>query len=386
VKRIHIRDALWIPLWFIHSGILAGSFYTFQQDTSVIQQDTVYQSTTRPTFDPSYRFGDPISNREPKSALQLDDPSNVDYDIEYDSGFSYSVYERVGETDFRPPTVMSFQEYDAYHNQQIINDYWKEQSLGLDGESAVSGRRLIPKLYISPVFDRIFGGSYVDIQPTGFVNLDFGGLFQFIDNPQVPERQRRNGGFNFNMQISSNVVGKIGDKLAVTFNFDNNNTFDFQNDMKIEYTGYEEEIIKKIEIGNVSMPVSNSLISGAQSLFGVKTQLQFGKLFVTGIASRQRGRNDVISIENGVDEQQFEIRASNYDENRHFFLGHFFRENYEAWLSGLPQVISGVNITRIDVYVLNRNNNTEDTRNFLAFMDLGESDRVSGIFGIIISV
>ena len=184
-----------------------------------------------------------------------------------------------------------------------------------------------------------------------------------------------------NMQISSNVVGKIGEKLAVTFNFDNNNTFDFQNDMKVDYTGFDEEIIKKIEVGNVSMPVSNSLIAGAQSLFGVKTQLQFGRLYITGIASRQRGRNEVLNIENGVDAQQFELRASDYDENRHFFLGHFFRDNYGIlpgqWLSNLPQVTSGVNITRLEVYVVNRNNETSETRNFLALADLGESRRIN---------
>ena len=346
------------------------------QNTESDKPDSVYQPSVRPNPIPSYRFGDPFSNRTSKSPMQLKDPSSLDYELKYDSGFNYSIYERIGETNFRPATTMTFEQYDRYHDQQIINEYWRDQSIGLEGESAVGGRRLIPKLYISPTLDRIFGGSYVDIQPTGFVNLDFGGRFQYLDNPAIPERQRRNGGFNFDMQISSNVVGKIGEKLAVTFNFDNNNTFDFQNDMKVDYTGFEEEIIKKIEVGNVSMPVSNSLISGAQSLFGVKTQLQFGKLYVTGIASRQRGRNEVLNIENGVDEQQFELRASDYDENRHYFLGHFFRENYGIrpgqWLSQLPQITSGVNITRVEVYVLNRNNETAETRNFLALMDLGE--------------
>ncbi len=346
-----------------------------------MDQDTVYQPSEQPKFNPQFRFGDPISTRTSKSPFILNDPSQIEYELSYDSIFRYSIFEQLGDTYFRPATTLSFDEYDRLYSQKIISDYWRDQSIGLEGESAVGGRRLIPKLYVSPVLDRIFGGSYVDIQPTGFVNLDFGGLFQFLDNPSIPEQQRRNGGFNFNMQISSNVVGKIGEKLAVTFNFDNNNTFDFQNDMKVDYTGFDEEIIKKIEVGNVSMPVSNSLIAGAQSLFGVKTQLQFGRLYITGIASRQRGRNEVLNIENGVDAQQFELRASDYDENRHFFLGHFFRDNYGIlpgqWLSNLPQVTSGVNITRLEVYVVNRNNETSETRNFLALADLGESRRIN---------
>ena len=409
-RGLHIRRR--IPILILL--VWASSFVAFPASAFYFQQDTVRQDTTvqretgqetaeqdstevtpytpskTPTFRPQYRFGDPFSNRTSQSPLLLNDPSQLDFRVDYDtSGVNYSIFEKLSEVNFRPATSMSFTEFDRYTTSQINRQYWKDRSAGLDGESAVSGRRLIPKLYISPVFDRIFGGSYIDIQPTGFANLDFGGRWQYVDNPQVPQRQRRNGGFNFNMQLSTNVVGKIGEKLAVTFNFDNNNTFDFQNQLKVEYTGYEEDIIKKIEIGNVSMPVQNSLLTGAQSLFGIKTQLQFGKLYVTTIASRQQGRSEVITVGGGQGitnntsgrgsgqnaGDNINIRASEYDENRHFFLGHYFRDNYEQWHNNLPQINSGVNIPSgsVEVYSINRNNDTRTTRNFLALMDLGES-------------
>ena len=361
---------------------LFAATLVFQQEQNpqdTVKTDTIppYAPSKKSTYEPSYRFGDPFSNRMSPTPLQLADPSSIDLEVEYDSSINYSVYERIGDVNFRPVTTMSFEEYDRYNDQQIQKDYFKQKSAGLDGESAVSGRSLIPRLYISPVFDRLFGGSYVDIQPNGFVNLDFGGRFQRVDNPSIPRRQQRNGGFNFNQQISLNLVGKIGEKLQVTANFDNNNTFDFQNNLKVEYTGYEEDIVKKIEIGNVSMPVTNSLMTGAQSLFGVKTQLQFGKLFLTGVVSRQQGKSDVLTIPGdggGAQQSEFSVRASDYDDNRHFFLGHFFRDNYEYWHRNLPQIVSGVNITRIEVYVSNRSNDTKSTREVLALMDLGEGD------------
>lgn len=360
----------WLPV---------DAWYFQEQDT--VQADTVgpYEPSIKPTFQPSYRFGDPFSFRSSRSPLFLRDPSQLDMQVQFnpdttaeDAGVTYSVYENIGSLDFRPASFMTFSEFNRYNNSQLNREYFKERSAGLDGESAVSGRSLIPRLYISPVFDRIFGGSYVDIQPNGFVNLDFGARFQRIDNPAIPLRQQKNGAFNFNQQISMNVVGKVGEKLEITANFDNNNTFDFQNNLKVVYTGYEEDIIKKIEIGNVSMPVTNSLMSGAQSLFGIKTELQFGKLYVTTVLSQQRGRNETLSIESGFQGREFEVQASDYEENRHFFLGHFFRSNYEQWLSTLPQITSGVNITRAEVYVLNRNNDTQTTRNIVGFMDLGE--------------
>lgn len=377
----------------------------FQQDTARLDSaDSVanlpYAPSKQPTFKPTDRFGDPFSNRTSKSPLVLQDPASLSLDVEIDTAMNYTIYEKIGDINFRPTSAMSFDEFNKYHTSQLIRGYWKDKSLGLDGESAVSGRRLIPKLYISPIFDRIFGGDYVDIQPNGFVNLDFGGRWQRNENPAVSIRRQRNGSFNFDQQISMNVVGKVGEKLAVTANFDNNNTFDFQNDMKVEYTGFDEDIIKKIEIGNVSMPVSNSLITGAQSLFGVKTQLQFGKLFVTGVASRQQGTLNTKRFNpcetnsyaqtgggntgiagGGTDDNVNKKRAWEYAQFQHFFLGHFFRDNYETWLGSYPLINNGslaLEAGRVEVWQLTiGNNDTRSLREVVALTDLGESKMIN---------
>ena len=167
---------------------------TFAQEQDTLQSDTLqpYEPSKKPTFQPAYRFGDPFSNRISRSPLFLRDPSQVDMRVRFnpdttaeDAGITYSVYENIGDLNFRPATFMSFSEFNQYSNSQLNKEYFKERSAGLDGESAVSGRSLLPRLYISPAFDRIFGGSYVDIQPNGFVNLDFGARFQRIDNPEI---------------------------------------------------------------------------------------------------------------------------------------------------------------------------------------------------------
>lgn len=362
----------------------AGAMLFLQQQQTT-PPDTVGRDTTRtgsyksskfPTGKPADRFGDPFSNKSSSSPLFPAPPTEVQMEI--DTGFNYTIQENMGDLQYRPPTTLSFEEYMRLRREQMIRDYWKAQSQGLDGESPVSGRSLIPPIYTSPTLDRIFGGSFVNIQPNGFVNLDFGGDLQRVQNPSIPVRVQRQSQFVFDQQINMNVIGKIGEKLEVAANFDSNNSFDFENNFRVEYTGFPEEIIKKIEIGNVSLPIRNSLMSGAQSLFGVKTQLQFGRLFVTGVATTQRGESDVIEIEGGSQSTTFSVRASEYDANRHFFMGHFFRDNYGIqpgqWLSRLPQVTSGINITRMEVYIVNRNQQTEGLRNVGAFMDLAEGD------------
>ncbi len=372
-------------LW-LGSLLIPSEVYGQQPDsTRLSQQDTTsrkpYTPSRRPTYRATDRYGDPFSNTTPASPLNLKDPNQMKLDVEIDTALNYTIYEKIGDLNYRPTSSMTFEEFKQYQDRQILKSYWQSRARAQDGESPVSGRGFTPKIFISPILDRIFGGSYIELVPRGFVTLDFGGEWQKISNPAIPIRQQRNGGFEFDMQINMSVVGKIGEKLAVTANFDNNNSFDFQNNMKVEYTGYKEDILQKLEIGNVSLPLNNTLIQGAQNLFGVKAKMQFGKLDVTTIATTQRGKTASINLggaggQGSGQGRPFEIIASNYDENRHFFLGHFFRDNYTKWIGNPPQIISGVNITRIEVYVLNRNNDTQTLRSVVGLMDLAEGSRV----------
>lgn len=380
VRKIYFSHAVVFTLltvWFSAMCTRAEAFQQ-RQDTTRLKQDTVKNQPYKPSRKPSFRlrdrYGDPFSNAPTESPLFLKDPTKVNLDVELDSNLNYTIYEKVGDLNYRPVTTMSFQEFKALQDRQILKGYWQGKAKGMDGESAVSNRGIIPKIFISPVLDRIFGGSYVELIPRGFVTLDFGGSFQRIYKPDIAIRQQRSGGFEFDQQINMSVVGKVGEKLAVSATFDNNNSFDFQNNMKVEYTGFKEDILKKLEIGNVSLPLNNTLIQGSQNLFGIKAQMQFGKLFVTSIASTQRGKVESINIPGGSNGQgrPFEVIASDYDESRHFFLGHYFRDNYERWIRNTPQITSGVQVTRVEVYLINRSNDTQTLRTVVGLTDLAE--------------
>ncbi|WP_461141591.1 T9SS outer membrane translocon Sov/SprA [Spirosoma pomorum] len=307
---------------------------------------------------------------------------------------------------YRPGETIPFSTYNQLQNQRVERSLWREYGVRSDGQSALSGRGLIPKLELPPIIDRLFGGSEVNFKPNGFVTLDFGYLYQFIDNPVIPVRQRRNGNFIFNEQISINFNGKVGENLGVLANFDTKAAFNFENALKVNYrpsgglpaipglpglpnaptvptlpgatgslpgfTPQNENIIQGLEVGNISWAVNSQLIPGVQNLFGIKTQLRFGKLYATVVASQQRSRKNEIVLQGGSSSRPFEVRADQYDENRHFFLSQFFRNIYESSLRTLPQVTSGVNVTRVEVYVTNRTNTTATLRNLAGFQDLGE--------------
>lgn len=351
---------------------------TVQRDSTKTRLDSLNQRRQQPSFllwqnmrtNPLFPYRNPFLYQ--RSPLLPASPIQQSIEVKVDSTLRYQIADQLDTTKIGNEQEYDFDRFSQIQEYRVRQDYWRSRARGMDGESAVEGRSLIPPMTVSPSFDRIFGGDQISIVPTGYVNLDFGAIFRRVDNPTLPIRQQQNGGFNFQQQIQMAVNGSLGEKMKIAANFDSNNSFDFQNQLKLEYDGFEEDIIQSIEIGNVSMPVQNRLIQGAQNLFGLKTQMKFGKLNVTAVASTQRGRRDNLVIDANGQGRTFEIQGSKYDENRHFFLGHFFRDNYERWLRGLPQVLSGVNVTRIEVYIMNRATNTQTLRNFAAFMDLGE--------------
>lgn len=308
----------------------------------------------------------------PPVGLNLNEPSNITRTIEFDPVTKQYVFkDKVGNLDYNVPYALDQKEYKQYYFNNSTKSYWVERRKIDRGQANAS---FMPKLNLGgEAFDKLFGSNTISIVPQGSAELIFGLNTQRTDNPQLSEALRKTTTFDFQEKIQMNVTGSIGDKMKLGINYNTEATFDFENKTKLEYTGKEDEIIKKIEAGNVTLPLTGSLITGSQSLFGIKTELQFGKLTVTSVISQQKGQSSVIDVKGGAQVSQFDISVDQYDVNKHFFLSQFFRNNYETALSRLPTVASGVTITKIEVWVTNKNSNFTDARNLVAFLDLGEA-------------
>ena len=311
--------------------------------------------------------------------FDLLDPEEVIRDVEYDPiTNTYILTEKIGNENYRPPTTMTYEEYLDYISHEEEADYFKQLAGAAAGDRSSSGHLdPVAEVDISEdIIDRLFGGTKVDIRPQGNVDLTFGFDYYRQDNPILPVRQQRRGpAFDFDMDIQVDVNGQIGEKLKTNFNYNTSRTFDFQNRLKLEYNAdlfSEDEIIKTIEAGDVSLPLKSTLIQGGQALFGLKTALQFGHLRLTAIASQQNSEQNDLTIQGGSLLTEFEIFADEYDENRHFFLSHYNRDVFEDALKNLPQINSLFSITRLEVWVTNDRNQTTDIRDVVAIADLGE--------------
>lgn len=269
---------------------------------------------------------------------------------------------------------LSKEDYSNYQSNQALNSYWKEYSKNLDGQNAGQSRGILPDLKLPPLVDRIFGGdSNPNLGFNGSILVDVGYRNQFIDDPARPVQLRRIGNLFFNQQIQGNLTGKIGEKFNINARQDTKASFNFQNLIKFDWKTEPEDILQSIEVGNLNWTLNSQLIPGVENLFGLKTMLRFGAVDMTVVLAQQRSKQECITLKGGTTGKTFELRADNYDENRHFFLAQFFRENYERNLRNLPMVSSGFKITRVEVYVTNRNQNTTTLRNLVGLYELGDN-------------
>jgi cell surface protein SprA len=309
----------------------------------------------------------------PPAQFDLKDPSNLKTEVTYepDSPAKYTISEKIGNEYYRAPTYMTFEEYMAYKAKKDEEAYFKKRQKSLSQISKKGG--IIPKVNLgNALFDRIFGGTGIEVKPQGNVDLSFGGNWQNIKNPMLVQSAQRYGIFDFDMNMNISLMAKIGDKMRFNFAYNSRATFDFENQLKLDYAGQEDDIIKKLEAGYISFPLKTQLIQGVQSLFGIKADLQFGRLRTSMVASQQRSKRESISFKNGSQTQNVNITCDNYEDFRHFLVSHTFRRNYNNALSKFPIISSLNNINRMEVWVTNRNGAINDARDVVAFMDLGE--------------
>jgi len=343
----------------IFGVLVLVSAIVFAQDPVV--QDSIIQPQT------GYNLGE----------LSVPNPKSITSKYTYDPFTDRYIYtESIGDFNINYPIILTPKEYEKLVLQEYMQGYYKTKLDALEGKkegSEEAQKNLLPEFYVnSSFFESIFGGNTIEVIPQGYVSMDIGFLYSKQDNPILSPQNKSSFTFDFDQQISLSLLGKVGKRLQITANYDTESVFDFQNQIKLEYTPTEDDIIRKIEVGNVSMPLNSTLITGAQSLFGVKTELQFGKTTVTAVYSEQKSERKTVTAEGGGTLEDFELFALDYDESRHFFLSQYFRNNYDKALEAYPFINSNVQITRLEVWVTNRNNTTNNVRNIVALQDLGE--------------
>ena len=309
------------------------------------------------------------------SALDLRRPENIKLEVEYNDSLNvYKIGSKMGDSYLNTPVLMTPEEYNKWSERREREAFFRKkdsENVAAKGKDKFSFTDM--HFDLGPA-EKIFGPGGVRIKTQGTAELKLGATLKNIDNPSLPERNRKTTAVDFDEKINLNVTGKVGDKVNMSLNYNTDATFDFDTkNLKLRYEGKEDEIIKLVEAGNVTFPSNNSLVRGASSLFGLRTDMQFGKLKLQTVLSRKNSTSKSVASKGGTQLTPFELDVANYEENRHFFLSKYFREHYDAAMSQLPNIMTGINITRVEVWVTNKTGTTSNTRNLIALSELGES-------------
>ncbi len=314
-----------------------------------------------------------------QNAMDLQRPEGLHYEVTYnDSIDRYIIGTKMGSTYLAAPIMMTPKEYMTWSERHSRNTFYRSKN---DENIKAKGKEKFDfsdmHFDLGPA-EKIFGPGGVRIKTQGTAELKLGATFKNIDNPSLPVRNRKTTTMDFDEKINLNVNGRVGDKVNMNLNYNTDATFDYDaQNMKLKYDGKEDEIIKLVEGGNVSFPSNSSLVQGASSLFGLRTDLQFGKLKLQLVASQKKSSSKSVSSKGGKQLTTFEVDAADYEENRHFFLSQYFRSHYDAGMKTLPNLTTGVNITRMEIWVTNKTGVTNNTRNLVALTDLGETPHIS---------
>ena len=314
-----------------------------------------------------------------QGAADLKRPDNLKQQVEYnDSLDRYVIGNKISDSYINAPVMMTAEEYMKWSEKQMMQNFFRKKN---DEIYQAKGKEKFDfsdmHFDLGPA-EKIFGPGGVRIKTQGTAELKFGATMKNIDNPSLPIRNRKTTTMDFDEKINLNMNGRVGDKVNMNLNYNTDATFDFDaQSLKLKYDGKEDEIVKLVEAGNVSFPSNSSLVKGASSLFGLRTDLQFGKLKLQLVASQKKSTTKSVSSKGGKQFTPFEIDAANYEENRHFFLSHYFHDKYDESMRSLPNLTSGVKINRVEIWVTNKTGTTANTRNIIAFTDLGENTRVS---------
>ncbi len=311
-------------------------------------------------------------------------PAGMTTTVEYDATTgSYVRLTKVGDMVVGRQYI-TFDEYQDLRMEQLMSEYWNEKKDGTVLDNAEGG--LLSKIpgfsQISDKLDILNKVPEIKITPSGSADLTFQMVNNYRDNPQLDASQRSEWTFDFDENIQVNLNAKIGDLIDFDINQNTRATFNFENKIKLKYEGKEDDILQLFEAADISFPLQTTLIKGSQQLFGFHSKLKFGKLTVDAVVSQKETSTENLQVKGGASSHEFEIRADEYEANRHYFISQYFYENYNRAMSTLPVVNSNVKIIRIEVWRTNVGAAVTQNRNLLALTDLGEASpsnrRVSG--------
>lgn len=332
-------------------------------DEFKIQEDDTIPETYEPMF-----LRKPKINRLPYFDHEIDKgyynqfPGlRMNYDVD-SVDFDVTATEMIDSVPVSVSYTVPIDEYLRLRRRQITQEKWDSLMSSYDLEKALSKGDLSRMLSQAtgltiPIppnpISNLFGKPEISLSVNGEVNVTLGWRWDSQNLGTVSQFGQTQSSPIFNQNIRLNVQGKIGDKLKLGTDWNTQRTFDLDNKFKIGYEGEDDDIVKLVEVGNVNLPLTTSLIRGGETLFGIRSDFQFGPLYLKTLVSQKRGQPKVVDVKGGASKQYFQLHAYDYAKN-HFFLDTAYIRVFDAYFKNTTPVIlpefDSLRIKEIEVY------------------------------------
>lgn len=339
---------------------------SFTGGDSLITQDSSYRPPVDSTarikyfkYAPDYIFGTTLSKKT--SPLLLENASGIKHEVEFDSAGNVVIHEKFDGDDIRAPLVIPLETYlSEMSNSNIKNTFSQIVSEKFQGNTQDDISKLFEKftdITIPLPFksESIFGPPTFNLKINGAVDITASYQNSTSDQTIISGLSNTNNSINFKQEVQLTAKGKVGDKLMIDADYNTQRLFDFENQLKIKYEGYADEVIKRIEGGNVSLQTNSGLIGSSQALFGVVGDFQLGRLSLSAVVSQKKSKSEIKDFVGGSQETVFDLKVWDYSEN-HYFVDTIYKTSFlDVFnnISGVTQLTSqrAIDEQSIEVYV-----------------------------------
>jgi len=201
-------------------------------------------------------------------------------------------------------------------------------------------------------------------------NVNISGKMVFQDQELVRSNinETQSTHIEFDQKQNFNIEGKVGDRVTVFMDQDSERDFDFENNIRISYEGAEDDILQRMEAGNISLSLPSTqyvTFSGTnKGLYGIKAISQLGPVDITTIASIEQTKKEQQEWSGGSQSQTQKIKDYDYVKNQYFFIHEWFRNgkdeinqpSFFPLFNGLHR-IGNLKVTNFELYKLDMTNN-----------------------------
>ncbi|MDP4235702.1 MAG: hypothetical protein Q8919_04565 [Bacteroidota bacterium] len=305
---------------------------------------------------PPQKIDNPAANPAvpPSSGGFLSTP--VRRQIEFDSLGNVTVHDQVQGADIHQPQTQTLQDFiraeqeaalrNSYHDaaQKYVNT---SPGAGANAPGA-AGQQKGPGILsdyssisipIPPsIVPTIFGRPSINLRVNGDVAIHLA----YRDNQFLATTgalfQGSETGLDFKQEVNMNITGSVGDKIKINTDFGSLRQFSFDNIFKLSYQGFPEEIIQSIEAGDVTLKTPSKYIGIQSALFGFKSVMRFGPLYLTALVAQKKGEHQSRSFGGGpgsTSGTDYVIQPANYRRNT-FFVDTAFIPKYEVYYAQVP--------------------------------------------------